>query len=307
MRVLLLLLAFCLSACNSTPTPTEDASSLRIVDTHIHIYDTARPQGVPWPPATDKEIYSPHLPADFAAVARRNHVSAVVIVEASHLLEDNQWLLDVTKDQPLFVAVVGNLTPGDADFEANLERFSKDKRFVGIRPRGVEKVDLTEEHRIADLRKLAAKGLSLDLLTFRASLSQIDVIARKVPDLKIVINHLASARVDGSAPDAKWAMELAAVALHKNVYCKISGLSQQSVKKPAPMELSYYQPTLDLIWQAFGEDRLIFASNWPVTKMGGDYEGELRMTKEFIEPKGKAATEKLFWKNANKVYGLGLK
>lgn len=308
MRLIALIFTLLVATGCMTPAPVAKSDGpTRIVDTHIHIYDTSRPDGVPWPGKDDKAIYSPHLPADFAVVAKRNHVDAVVIVEASHLIEDNQWILDVTKDNPLFVAVVSNLTPGDPDFEKNLERFAKNKRFVGIRPRGEANVKLTENNRIADLRKLADKGLALDLLTFRASLSDINIIAQKVPNLKIVINHLAGARVDGNTPDAKWAQELAALSKYKNVYCKISGLSQQSVTKPAPMDLSFYAPTLDLIWNAFGEDRLIFASNWPVTKNGGDYDGELRMTKEYFKAKGFAATEKVFWKNANIAYGLGLK
>lgn len=298
----LLILMTCHTGC-----ATKSVAPTRIIDTHIHIYDTSRPQGVPWPYKKDEALYHPHLPADFEKVAKANGVTATVIVEASDWVEDNQWLLDLTKDDAHFIAIVGNLLPGSDDFAKNLDRFAKDKRFVGIRARTNKTVKITDDRYIADLAKLADKNLTLDMLAHAATLEDLAFIAEKVPNLRIVINHLAGAKVDGREPDAKWVAQIKALASHKNVYCKISGLSQQSTTKPAPMDLEFYRPTLDLLWAQFGEDRLMFASNWPVTKMGGDYAGELRMTLEYFAAKGQAATDKAFWQNADRVYRLGLK
>src|SRR4051794_5762163 len=73
----------------------------RIIDTHIHLYDPSRPQGVPWPPKDNKLLYRTTLPADFQAAMRGLGVTGVVVVEASVLLEDNQWILDLAKDNPI--------------------------------------------------------------------------------------------------------------------------------------------------------------------------------------------------------------
>jgi L-fuconolactonase len=301
MRPLLCLITLLTALGCTTAKPGEPT---RIIDTHIHLYDTARPQGVPWPGKNDTILYKPHLPADFRKVAAANGVTHAIVVEASEWVWDNQWLLDVTKDDELFIAVVGNLLPGGPVFPGQLGGFANDKRFVGIRPRVPQALKLTDDACLGDLAKLAEKNLSLDLLTHTATLDDIAVIAAKLPTLRIIVNHLAGARVDGETPDAKWLAQIQNLAKHPNVYCKISGLSQQSTKKPAPMELAFYTPTLEALWSAFGEDRLIFASNWPVSEMGGQYAGELRMTKEFIATKGAEATEKLFWKNAMRAYGL---
>jgi L-fuconolactonase len=72
-------------------------SSMQIVDTHIHLYDTSRPEGVPWPLESDTVLYRPVLPPDFAKECEENGISATVIVEASSLLADNQWILDLVK------------------------------------------------------------------------------------------------------------------------------------------------------------------------------------------------------------------
>jgi L-fuconolactonase len=300
MRIVILFIVLCVLGCAST----KPGEPTRILDTHIHIYDTARPQGVPWPGKGDAVLYKPHLPADFHKVAAANGVTQAIIVEASEWVEDNQWLLDITKNDPVIVAIVGNLLPGDPEFSKQLDRFAADKRFVGIRPRVPQAVKVTDEAYLTDLAKLAEKNLSLDMLTHTATLDDIAAIAGRLPRLRIIVNHLGGPRIDGAEPDAKWAASARALAKHPNVYCKFSGLSGQSAVKPAPMELAFYKPVLDVLWSAFGEDRMIFASNWPVSEAGGEYAGELRMTKQYLAGKGAAATEKVFWKNARRAYGL---
>jgi len=282
MRALAFLL---LGACAARPE--------RILDTHIHLYDPKRPEGVPWPSKNDAVLYRPFLPADFRELAREHGVSAAVIVEASPWLEDNRWLLDLARGETLFPGIVGNLKPGAADFGANLARFGADPRFVGIRARpGLD------DRSIADLRLLAARGKSLDLLAPPALAAEI---ARRVPELTIVLDHLAGAKVAEGAPAKAWLDDLRAAAAFPNVYCKLSGLDQQAGRAG---ELELFRPTLDALWAAFGEDRLMYGSNWPVTLLRTDYGTHLRWVLGYVRPKGQAALDKVFWRNAVKAYRL---
>src|SRR5260370_38125689 len=82
----------------------EASSPNRIIDTHIHLYDPTRPQGVPWPPKSDALLYRPTLPADFKAASQSLGVTGAVVIESNALLEDNQWVLDLAADNPLIVA-----------------------------------------------------------------------------------------------------------------------------------------------------------------------------------------------------------
>ena len=91
-----------------------------IIDTHVHFYDTDRPEGVPWPDPTDTVIYRPSLPDRYKALAEPAGVTGVIVVEASTWLEDNRWILDLAEDEPLVKGFVGNLDPEDAAFERNL-------------------------------------------------------------------------------------------------------------------------------------------------------------------------------------------
>ena len=74
--------------------------------------------------------------------------------------------------------------------------------------------------------------------------------------------------------------------------------------RPAPTNLGFYRPILDFILQQFGEDRIIYGSNWPVTDRGGEYGEQLAIIRAHFAPKGKRVTDKLFWKNAAKFYGV---
>src|SRR5262249_34245920 len=87
-------------------------ASGEIVDTHIHLYDPTRPQGVPWPPKNDALLYKTVLPEHYAKLVRPLGVTRTVVVEASAWLEDNQWILDLAKEHPMIAGFVGHLEPG---------------------------------------------------------------------------------------------------------------------------------------------------------------------------------------------------
>ena len=104
-----------------TPVPQfpaeESTGQLQIIDTHIHLYDTNRSQGVDWPPDTDKVLYRPVLTEHFDELADREGIASTVIVEASSRVKDNQWMLDLVKDNPgRYLALVGNLPIGTDEF-----------------------------------------------------------------------------------------------------------------------------------------------------------------------------------------------
>ncbi len=296
---------FVAPAVEKSTEPIESVALIqptRIIDTHIHLFDPSRPQGVPWP-GSGSELYRPTLPADFRAIAAPAGVTGAVVVEASAWVEDNQWLLDQTQGDPLFHGIVGNLALGSPDFADNLARLAKDKRFVGIRAQGIKAVNL-DEHMLADLRALATRNLVLDILMSGMTLDDAQAIAAAVPELRLILNHVAGTRIRGDLPAAAWVQSIQALAQYPNIYCKVSGLFQQSGKTPAPLDVEYYRPVLDVIWQAFGEERLVYGSNWPVSNLRGSYVQHQELVLRYLSEKGEAAVEKVMWKNALVFYGL---
>lgn len=274
----------------------------RIIDTHIHLFDPTRPEGIPWP-GSGSELYLPTLSADFRAVADPVGVTGTVVVEASGWVEDNQWLLEQTGGDRFFHGIVGNLDVKSPEFAANLERFAADPRFVGIRIKQMKKGNLTEEV-VANLELLAARGLAVDVLMSGMSLADVRAIAEAVPELRLIVNHLTGVRVRGETVEASWVEEIEATAALANVYCKVSGLYQQSGKTPAPLGVDFYRPVLDALWEAFGEERLVYGSNWPVSNLRGEYANHQELVIAHAAARGKGALEKVMWRNAVIFYGL---
>ena len=273
-----------------------------IIDTHVHFYDPTRPGGIPWPPEDNELLYRPILPQTFVERTEKMGVAGTVVVEASKLVEDNQWILDLAADNPCVVGFVGSLDPKTEDFEKNLDRFSANPLCRGIRL-GLQRGSLEDQETlIPHIQKLADRNLQLDLMTNGKQLPINAVIAEQIPNLRIVIDHVAHVEVTGEAPDPEWVHGIQTIAKHPNVYCKVSGMVERAAQQPAPDDPAYYVPTLDALWNAFGEDRLVYGSNWLVCERAAPYETVLNIVTHYIETKGPEAMEKFFWKNAKAAY-----
>lgn len=280
------------------------AGPRHIIDTHIHLYDPTRPEGVPWPPKNAKDLYRPVYPKDYMKEIKGTGVDYIVVVEASPWVEDNQWVLDTIRGHHNVVALVGNLPIGEDGFEKALARFDKDDRFVGIRLRRISKDLYRSKKLISHLKQLAKRNLSLDVM--RAGVSPADLIywASQVPDLTIVANHGIGINPNGKPIPEELAKEIRELKNYPNIICKVSGLLQPLSKGENAHSLDFYRPTLDLIWEIFGEDRVIYGSNWPVSDRGGSYKQFLDIMKSYTKEKGDKATQKYFWRNAMDHYRL---
>ena len=305
------------SCCTQAPLPIEEEPSdqVQIIDTHIHLYDTNRSEGVDWPPATDKVLYRPVLTEHFDEVADREGIASTVIVEASSRAEDNQWMLDLVKDNPdRYLALVGNLPIGTDEFAALLDRFSKDSRFVGLRMRSRPGGDAFFSDAVwRDLGLLAEKGLTLDVLIHNFTIDEVTEVAERLPDLKIMLNHLGGLSITEDPLDPEWKESMEKAAQCENVYCKVSGIFQRAGVKPVPKERSFYSPVFKIVFDAFGEDRIVYGSNWPVTDRGGSYSEQLGIIRGYFNPpvmrlddseRGERIAKKLFRENALRFYGL---
>lgn len=262
-----------------------------IVDTHTHFYDPSRPQGVPWPAKTDGLLYRTVMPGEFKAMVGPLGVQGTIVVEASPWLEDNQWVLDLAKDDPFLLGLVGHLTPGAAGFERDLERFRKNGLFLGIRlGGGAVREGLGQRRFIEDLRLMARRGLMLDVLGPAAMLGDVARLAEEAPGLRIVIDHMPF-----DPPPAEEALR--SLEPFKNVWVKVS-----NVLRWREGALAADAKGLDVLWDVFGARRLIYGSNWPVSEKVGPYGEVLRVVKEYFEGKGAETYGLFFRENSRAAY-----
>ena len=252
-----------------------------LIDCHTHFYDPTRSQGVPWPGKDDGKLYRRVLPEDYKRLTAPYGVTGTVVVEASHWVEDNQWVLDFAERDSFVLGLVGNLPVGTPEFQDHLARFAKNPRFLGLRvSSGPLAKGLANADYLADIKRLAAAGRALDVNGGPELLPLVAELAKKLPELRIVINHCANLpnpgprkRGETYTVPAAWKSGMLAAAQCPNVFCKVSALVESASvnRQPAPRDLEHYLPLLDHLLLAFGDDRLIYGSNWPVCEYAADY------------------------------------
>lgn len=294
------------SALRAAPNqPAAVTNGFTIIDTHTHFYDPSRPEGVPWPPREDTLLYRPVLPKDYRALPVPQPVTGTVVVEASPWIEDNQWVLDLAAKEPFIVGLVGNLPLGTKQFAGHLKRFAANKLFRGIRIRD-RKLDGTLDTAtfVSDLKLLADHDLSLDLVGGREILPFADRLAKEVPDLRIIIDHLTGVRIDGKATPDEWEKQMRALVRRPHIYCKLSGLVEGTGRSDgsAPRDVEFYRPMLDAMREMFGPQRLIYASNWPVSERFAPLATVQGIVEDYFRSQGQQAMEQVFWLSGKAAY-----
>jgi predicted TIM-barrel fold metal-dependent hydrolase len=269
-----------------------------VIDTHIHLYDPTRPQGVPWPAKTDQTLYQPTLPQRFKAVAGPLGVTGAVVVEASAWVEDNQWVLDLAKDNPVIVALVGHLEPASDNFATNLARFAMNPLFRGIRLNGNAIVEgVTRPVFLQDLERVADAGLMMDAIGSATMIPALQLLTRRIPKLRIAIDHMPGEPTGWQNSRAA----LLELAKQPQVYCKVSGVLKR-VDGKVSEDPSAYKPALDEVWDAFGPDRVMYGSNWPVSDHLSSYGTVLSVMQRYLSTRTVIDADKFFRINSRTCY-----
>jgi L-fucono-1,5-lactonase len=278
-----------------------------VIDAHIHLFDPLRPGGVPWPQKTDAVLYKPALPERYAAQAARFGVVGAVAIECSPLQSDNQWLLNVAANHSMIVGVVGDLVPAAPGYDDDLDRLHRNPLFLGIRYGNLWNRDLAADIGkpgfVDGLKKLASAGLVFESANPDPRLiGALRSVQERVPDLRIVIDHLPHAPVPAQPParDAYWA-DLRALAQNPKVFVK---LSEIPVRVNGKLETNphFYRAPLDALWDAFGEDHVLFGSDWPNSDHVASYAQTFTIVRGYMARKSAAARLKYFSKNSLAAY-----
>lgn len=279
------------------------------IDTHIHLYDTRREGSSAFlDPVIHEKIYFPHFAEQFTDTACPAGVGFAVVVEASQRREDNYWLLAHVDTSDALIAFIGNLDPRDPMYANDLDSLSISKKFRGIRIRPSTPIDLSNPGIIESFVELSRRNLVLELGGNGVDPEVVATIARRFPNINIIMNHLAGGSLVGNQiqpPD--WKTRLSLFASEPNVYCKVSALYEGSGKSPAPVNSDYYDALIDPVLDAFGPDRVLFGSNWPLSDMLGSYEDMIRLLDDYCDKHANLSPQKLYYENANRAYGINRK
>jgi L-fuconolactonase len=277
-----------------------------IVDAHHHFWD---PAAADYPWLTDElaAIRRAFGPADLEPVLRANGVDATVLVQTRSSLEETVEVLAVADAAPFVRGVVGwvDLTdPGIADTIADLRELSGGAHLAGIRHQAHDEPDpdwLVRDDVVRGIAAVGRDGLVYDLLVRSRELPAALALARRLPDVRFVIDHIAKPPIFSGELEP-WASHIAPFRELANVACKVSGMvTEADWSTWTPVDL---QPYVDHVLEVFGPNRLLFGSDWPVCLLAAPYDQVLHATRATLASLGDNDLAKVLGGTAARVYGL---
>ena len=273
------------------------------IDSHQHFWRYSA-AAYPWIGAGMEQIARDFLPDDLAAAAGPAGIGGSVAVQARQSHEESRWLLELAAASPFIRGVVGWVDLRSDRVAEELAALADEPKFVGVRHVVQDEPDprfLLGAEFVRGVRALHEFGLTYDLLVYPRQLPAAIELAGMLPEQPFVLDHLAKPPIKAGALDG-WRRDIEALARHQNVWCKLSGMVTEAAWrrwKPAD-----FTPFLDVVLAAFGPERLMFGSDWPVCLVSADYPQVADLVREFIRTLSPAEQERIWGGTATRFYRL---
>jgi L-fuconolactonase len=273
------------------------------IDAHQHFWDLSRFE-YSWMPPGPSVLRQTFLPDRLARILTRNRFEGSVLVQANTMPAETHWLLDLANANEFIRAVVGWVDLTDPLLGSTLDELQKNPKFKGVRHPVHDEPDdrwLMRADVLASLAELARRDLPYDLMIRPRHLPLVPVIAERVPDLRMVIDHIAKPPIAAQALEP-WARDMAVAAQLPQVYCKLSGMITEADPKFGMTE--QLRPYVSHAMQIFGADRLMFGSDYPVCMLAGTWKEALAAFTQSIGAQPIEVREKLLGETAQRFYGI---
>lgn len=277
------------------------------IDAHHHLWRLSEPMNYQWLDAPElAPIRRDYLPEDLAPHLKRTGVDVTVVVQTQHDTRENHWALRLAEKHPFIAGVVGWVELASTECEAQLLAVKEHPKFVGVRHVTHDEADddfLVRDAVVRGLRVLERHAVPFDLLFHVRHLRHAETLARALPDLPMVIDHLAKPRIKDQMIN-DWLPHFRAASRFPNVFCKLSGMvTEAHWQRWTPNDfVPFVREALDL----FGPDRLMFGSDWPVCELAASYEQVYEALNLALGPISDAERSKIFGGTAARFYGLSV-
>lgn len=290
------------------------------VDAHQHYWDPKQTfpldgswffgaVGYPWRQVGLPQLDRAFLPEDLGGLIESARVAKTVAVQAIHGSGETEWLLRLAEQHENIAGVVGwlDLRQPSELVERDLTHINH-PRLVGIRHMAQFESDkrwLLRSEVVGGLQVLARAGMAFDLLITPDQLTHVPELSDAVPDLDMVIDHLAKPPIRTRALEP-WASRLRLAASNPRLYCKLSGMVTEA--DHAKWQVGDLLPYIEVALEAFGPDRLIFGSDWPVCMLAGSYQQVYDALSDSLDallgPQARTARHGIYCTNAVRFYHL---
>lgn len=275
---------------------------MRIIDSHQHFWKY-HPQKHAWINEDMKIIQKDFLPEELSSIFDKEHIDGCVSVQVDQTEAETQFQIELAKDNPFIKGVVGWINLMNPSIEATLEKYQDKPIVKGFRHilQGEAKGFMLQPKFIDGLKALANNNYTYDLLIYHHQIPDALKLLKELDGFKIVVDHIAKPDIKNSHI-TEWEKNIKALANYPNVYCKISGMTTEADWKNWTAE--DLTPYLDIVVEAFGTNRLMFGSDWPVCLVASSYHQWLRTVKDYFSTFTKEEQAKIFATNCESFYTL---
>ena len=273
------------------------------IDTHVHFWKYNK-QRDGWMD-TMKILQQDYLPENISLTLTRNGVDGCVAVQADQSELETHFLIELAKTHPIIKGIVGWVDLQNENIEERLSYFSKYPIIKGWRHivQGEPDNFLSGKNFQRGLSFLQAYDFTYDVLIYHHQLQQAVEFVSQFPDQKFIIDHCAKPEIRHKKIE-DWKVLMKEMATHSNVHCKVSGLFTEAAWKE--WSAGEFYPYLDIVFQEFGIDRLLFGSDWPVILVSGIYVQWKSLLEKFMENFPEEEKQKFFGYNAIRFYNLNV-
>jgi len=271
-----------------------------ILDAHQHfwIYDEKQ---YPWIPK-GSPLHRNWLPPDWQEAAKKCGVTGSIAVQARQTLEESRWLLELSEKYSTIKGVVGWVDLRSENVSKQLAEFARHSKFVGVRHVVQDEPDpefMLRPDFLRGVRLLKEFELVYDILIFPTQVPAAIDLVNRFPAQQFVLDHIAKPLIkDGVL--SPWREQIRELAKAPNIVCKVSGMVTEA--KPKAWNRTDFKPYLDVIFDAFGVDRLLFGSDWPVCLLAGSYTEVFELLTAHVSGFSEADRAKILGMNAVEIY-----
>lgn len=274
-----------------------------IIDAHHHLWQFNE-KDYGWMDESMQVLKRDYLPAELEMEIQRAGIAGTVVVQARQTLEETEWLLDLAERHSFIKGVVGWVDLCSPELEVQLGPYTRHPKLVGVRHVIHDESDddfMLSSAFVKGIEKLADYNLTYDLLLFPRHIEKAIELASLFPEQRFVLDHLSKPFIRAGMMQP-WKDDMQALATMPNVWCKISGMVTEA--DLGEWKYEDFVPYMDLVCEAFGADRVMLGSDWPVCSLAGEYSQVMGIPFRFLEKFDDAAKEMILYKNAVDCYQL---
>jgi L-fuconolactonase len=273
------------------------------LDAHLHFwqFDPVRDAWIT--EGSMSVIRRDFMPEDISPILSKNGFDGCIAVQADQSEVETLFLLDLADKNDWVKGVVGWIDLKADNLNERLDYFSQYPKLKGFRHilQG-EKPEFMLDPRFTEgVRLLGKRGYTYDILVFPKHLSTVKTFLQILDNHPFVIDHIAKPYIKKGLIK-QWAKDMKAIAQHQNVYCKISGMVTEADWKG--WKESDFTPYLDVVFEAFGTDRIMYGSDWPVCGVAADYEKQLAIVDNYVSKHANTEGGKIMGDNAARFYKI---